>query len=285
MAGMYGFNRYAQGPRPGTMQFFGGPQGRLQLGMGNLANKIQQSIDRPNPRAAGMAAGAGANAAAMNAGPTAQGQAAGAAAGQAAVNASAAAQPLGQWARGNAMAPRPMMPDGAPDYALGTPAPRPMAHYGQNQAMMAPTQKPLDRITGGHGGIQQGPPPAAGIPGGTMAPKPGPAPGQAPMPPVANQMATLNQSSAPLPGAGQGPAPGQAPMVSPAAMTATLNAPINPANYQAHSVGGKNVLLRNGADPSNPSPQDVMVFQNGQWSPGSDDDATELYNQLHIEDI
>ncbi len=74
-------------------------------------------------------------------------------------------------------------------------------------------------------------------------------------------------------------------MVDPGAMVATLNVPIDPNNYQAHPVGGKTMLLRKGADPSNATPQDVMVYENGQWVPGGEDAATELYNQLHIEDI
>ena len=74
-------------------------------------------------------------------------------------------------------------------------------------------------------------------------------------------------------------------MVDPGAMVETLNAPINPQNYQAHSVGGRSMLLRNGADPSNASPSDVMVFENGQWVPGGDKAAQELYDFLHIEDI
>src|SRR5688572_23567602 len=83
---MYGYNRYAPGQQPGTMQFFG-PRGRLQLGMGNLANKIRTSIDKPDPRKLGMAAGQAANAASLSAGPTAQGQQAGQAAAQAAAGA------------------------------------------------------------------------------------------------------------------------------------------------------------------------------------------------------
>jgi hypothetical protein len=198
----------------------------LQLGLGGLADKIRGSIDARNRAvtpAQGAGAGLAANQASMGASPTAQGQAAGAAAAQAATNASAGAQPLRSFARGQAMAPRPMMPGAqGPDYGLGAPLTTPSA----------PTPRPA---------VQPAPPTAAG------------------------------------------PAPGQAPMVDPGAMVATLNTPeISPKTHMAHEVGGQSVLLRNGADPRNPGPGDLLTYDNGQWVPADPSLGNDLYEQLHI---
>lgn len=230
---MYGFNRYAQGQKPGTTRF-ARPDGSsillpamnqtgLQGGVANLADRLRTGIDnqRVMPQL-GAAAGQAANAAAAG---VPRPSVAGPAAGQAAAF---AAQHAG----------RPRLPGGTPDYALGAGA------------------------------------------GGTPPGTPQYAPGQAPM---LDPQTLINQLGA---GASQGAprpaAPGQAPMINPQAMVDTLQTNINPANYQAHPLNGKNVLLRNGADPTSPRPGDVMVYENGQWIDGGADLGQELYDQLHI---
>lgn len=80
-----------------------------------------------------------------------------------------------------------------------------------------------------------------------------------------------------------GPAPGQAPMASPQAMVDTLQSPeVSPKTHMAYDVRGQTVMLRNGADPRNPGPGDLLTYQNGQWTQADPSIGSEVYEQLHI---